>query len=201
MIAVFVDNAGQHIAGALEYRHPGSRVIFRHRHHLFHHLQIETAEQIGAFPGLIGAEAQRLQSLQKIAVRGAKSSTTSFAAGIDDGATVAFTVTPQEDFRIGSVGGCGGTLAGNLYTTAPVVAEPPNCKTTVASGFSGDLNALFPNAGGNSTGGDGGSGDGGSGDGGGGDGSGSAGVGGGEGKVLGGLVSVTRLTASVSRCR
>ena len=94
------------------------------------------------------------------------------------------------------VTGCGGGAS----LTAPVVAEPPNCKTTVASGFSGDLNALFPNAGGDSTGGDGGSGDGGSGDGGGGDGSGSAGVGGGEGKVLGGLVSVTRLTASVSRC-
>ena len=88
------------------------------------------------------------------------------------------------------VTGCGGGAS----LTAPVVAEPPNCKTTVASGFSGDLNALFPNAGGDSTGGDGGSGDGGSGDGGGGDGSGSAGVGGGEGKVLGGLVSVTRLT-------
>ena len=45
MIAVFIDNAGQHIAGALEYRHPGSRVVFRHRHHLFNHLQVETAEQ------------------------------------------------------------------------------------------------------------------------------------------------------------
>ena len=65
------------------------------------------------------------------------------------------------------VTGCGGGAS----LTAPVVAEPPNCKTTVASGFSGDLNALFPNAGGDSTGGDGGSGDGGSGDGGGGDGS------------------------------
>lgn len=93
--------------------------------------------------------------------------------------------------------GCGGGEGASL--TRPVVAEPPNCKTTVSSGFSGDLNAVFPNAGGDSTGGsgDGGSGDGGSGDGGGGDGSGSAGVGGGEGKVLGGLVSVTRLADGV----
>jgi hypothetical protein len=55
----------------------------------------------------------------------------------------------------------------------------PPC-TTVSTGFSGDLNALYPNAGGDSTGSAG-------------DSDGSAGVGGSEGKVLGARVSVYRL--------
>ena len=45
-----------------------------------------------------------------------------------------------------ALAGCGGGEGASL--TRPAVAEPPNCKTTVTSGFSGDLNAVFPNAGG-----------------------------------------------------
>jgi hypothetical protein len=63
--------------------------------------------------------------------------------------------------------GCGGGAS----LTPPTPTDPQACRTTVASGFTGDLNQIYPDAGGDSTGGDGGSG--GSGDGG--DGSGSAG--------------------------
>jgi len=42
---------------------------------------------------------------------------------IDDGATVAFTLTPDASYVIGDVSGCGGSLAGNVYTTAPVTAD------------------------------------------------------------------------------
>lgn len=42
---------------------------------------------------------------------------------VNDGAVVAFTVTPAAGFAIGAVGGCGGSLAGNVYSTAPVHAD------------------------------------------------------------------------------
>ncbi len=40
-----------------------------------------------------------------------------------DGQTIAFTVTPNTGFQIDTVTGCGGSLAGNTYTTAPVTAD------------------------------------------------------------------------------
>src|SRR5690606_35613455 len=51
--------------------------------------------------------------------------------GVEDGATVLFTVIPGKGFRIGAVDGCGGALEGTQFATAPVVAD---C-TVVASFF------------------------------------------------------------------
>ena len=42
---------------------------------------------------------------------------------VDDGATTAFTLTPEANYVIGDVSGCGGTLAGNVYTTGAVTAD------------------------------------------------------------------------------
>ena len=42
---------------------------------------------------------------------------------VNDGATTSFTVTPNTGFAIESVTGCGGSLAGNLYTTGPITAD------------------------------------------------------------------------------
>ena len=68
---------------------------------------------------------------------------------------------------------------------------PPTCRTTVTSGFSGDLDAVYAESTGGGDGGSGGTGDGG------GDGGGSAGVGGSEGKVLGARLRVIRLADGV----
>lgn len=40
-----------------------------------------------------------------------------------DGNTASFTVVPDNGYSIDSVSGCGGSLAGNLFTTAPVTAD------------------------------------------------------------------------------
>lgn len=42
---------------------------------------------------------------------------------VNDGATTSFAVTPDAHYRIDSVTGCGGALAGNSYTTGPVTAD------------------------------------------------------------------------------
>ena len=42
---------------------------------------------------------------------------------VDDGATVQFTLTPAAHYAIGEVSGCGGTLAGNVYTTGAISAD------------------------------------------------------------------------------
>ncbi len=47
----------------------------------------------------------------------------SVAQTVPDGDTIVFTVTPAQGHLIDSVSGCGGNLAGNLYTTAPVTAD------------------------------------------------------------------------------
>jgi hypothetical protein len=44
------------------------------------------------------------------------------SASVTEGATTHFTVTPDTGYRIASVAGCGGTLKGNIFTTAPVTA-------------------------------------------------------------------------------
>ena len=41
----------------------------------------------------------------------------------DDGATVAFTLTPDANYVIGDVTGCGGALAGDVYTTGAITAD------------------------------------------------------------------------------
>jgi hypothetical protein len=50
---------------------------------------------------------------------------------VDQGETVAFTLTPDTGFQIASVTGCGGSLAGSVYTTAPASAD---CTVTAAFG-------------------------------------------------------------------
>jgi glucose/arabinose dehydrogenase len=42
---------------------------------------------------------------------------------VADGDTIAFTLLPDAHYLIGDVSGCGGTLAGDVYTTAPVTAD------------------------------------------------------------------------------
>jgi len=42
---------------------------------------------------------------------------------VDENDTVTFTVTPDTNYAIDAVTGCGGTLSGNDYTTAPVTAD------------------------------------------------------------------------------
>jgi uncharacterized repeat protein (TIGR01451 family) len=53
---------------------------------------------------------------------------------VNDGSTIAFTVTPNSGFQIGSVTGCGGSLTGNTYTTAPVTADCTVNASFVAEG-------------------------------------------------------------------
>ncbi|MFI4969857.1 MAG: hypothetical protein ACHP7D_06605 [Lysobacterales bacterium] len=42
---------------------------------------------------------------------------------VNDGATTSFTLTPDVGFAIDTVTGCGGSLVGNFYTTAPITAD------------------------------------------------------------------------------
>ncbi|QQS53457.1 MAG: hypothetical protein IPM89_11280 [Candidatus Competibacteraceae bacterium] len=50
---------------------------------------------------------------------------------VDHGATASFTVTPDSDYQIASVTGCGGSLGGTTYTTGPITAP-----CTVTASFS-----------------------------------------------------------------
>lgn len=62
---------------------------------------------------------------------------------VPEGDTVAFTVTADSGYSIDSVSGCGGSLAGNTYTTAPVTAD-----CTVTAAFVADPTyTVTPNAG------------------------------------------------------
>ena len=62
------------------------------------------------------------------------------------GSTISFTVTPAANHHIDSVSGCGGSLAGNLFTTAPLTA---NC--TVSANFAIDTHVVTASAGANGT--------------------------------------------------
>jgi len=42
---------------------------------------------------------------------------------VNDGDTIAFTVTPDVNYLISDVTGCGGTLVASVFTTAPVTAD------------------------------------------------------------------------------
>jgi uncharacterized repeat protein (TIGR01451 family) len=55
---------------------------------------------------------------------------------VNDGSTIAFTVTPDTGFAIATVTGCGGSLAGNTYTTAPVTAD---CTVNATFAAAGDV--------------------------------------------------------------
>ncbi|MET0226151.1 MAG: PQQ-binding-like beta-propeller repeat protein, partial [Dokdonella sp.] len=59
---------------------------------------------------------------------------------VNDGATTAFTVTPAAHY-VASVSGCGGSLAGNVYTTGPVTAD-----CTVTASFSLQAHTVTPTA-------------------------------------------------------
>ena len=45
------------------------------------------------------------------------------AQTVNDGATTQFTVVPDSGYGIGTVSGCGGSLSGNVFTTAAVTAD------------------------------------------------------------------------------
>ncbi|MEO7064095.1 MAG: GEVED domain-containing protein, partial [Dokdonella sp.] len=60
------------------------------------------------------------------------------AQTVNNGATTSFTLTPDAGYHIDTVGGtCGGTLTGNVYTTAPATAD-----CTVIANFA--VGAAFP---------------------------------------------------------
>jgi len=42
---------------------------------------------------------------------------------VDYGGTAQFTVTPDAGYQVASVSGCGGTLAGDVYTTAAITGD------------------------------------------------------------------------------
>lgn len=63
---------------------------------------------------------------------------------VDHGATATLTVTPAANYHIDDVTGCGGTLAGNTYTTAPVTAD-----CTVTASFAIDTHTVTGTAGAN----------------------------------------------------
>ncbi len=60
------------------------------------------------------------------------------------GATTSFILTPDTDFHVATVDGCGGTLAGNTFTTGPVTAD---CSVTPT--FAINTFAVTPSAGAN----------------------------------------------------
>ncbi|HWR98272.1 MAG TPA: PKD domain-containing protein, partial [Candidatus Methanoperedens sp.] len=63
---------------------------------------------------------------------------------VEDGAAAVFTVTPNANYHIAAVTGCGGTLAGSIYTTGPVTAD-----CTVTASFAIDTHSVTPVAGAN----------------------------------------------------
>jgi hypothetical protein len=64
---------------------------------------------------------------------GAHGSISPVGAVVNQGDTANFTVTPDTGYSIDSVNGCGGSLAGNTYTTGPISAD-----CTVAATFISD---------------------------------------------------------------
>ena len=64
------------------------------------------------------------------------------AQTVDDGATVSFTLTPDLGHVIDSVDGCGGVLAGTLYTTAAITAD---CTVFAVFAPNGDKERIFSN--------------------------------------------------------
>ncbi|HJT96871.1 MAG TPA: PQQ-dependent sugar dehydrogenase [Rhodanobacteraceae bacterium] len=61
---------------------------------------------------------------------------------VDDGDTTAFTVTPDSHHDIAEVTGCGGNLAGNVYTTGAITAD-----CTVSATFAAITHTVTPVAG------------------------------------------------------
>lgn len=63
------------------------------------------------------------------ATSGANGSISPTSVTVDHGMRTSFTVTPNLNFGISSVTGCGGTLAGNIYTTGPITGA---CSVTAS---------------------------------------------------------------------
>lgn len=64
---------------------------------------------------------------------------------VNEGDTVAFTVTPDANYAVDTVEGCGGTLSGNLFTTAAITAD---CTVTATFVFDGTVtHVVTPDAG------------------------------------------------------
>ena len=63
------------------------------------------------------------------------------AADVTYGDTQTFTITPDSGYAIDTVTGCGGTLVGNIYTTAPIT-EP--CSVTVGFGMAVPVATPYP---------------------------------------------------------
>ncbi|HEY0634612.1 MAG TPA: FG-GAP-like repeat-containing protein, partial [Gammaproteobacteria bacterium] len=57
------------------------------------------------------------------ATSGADGTITPPTQTVNYGSTAAFTLTPDTGYHIDAISGCGGTLAGNIYTTAPITAD------------------------------------------------------------------------------
>ncbi|MEP7042034.1 MAG: hypothetical protein ABI843_03165 [Dokdonella sp.] len=79
---------------------------------------------------------------------GGGSLTPSTPQTVNDGAVVAFTLTPAAGFAIGTVDGCGGSLAGNVYSTAPVHSDCTvnaafNAPSQIAAASGGGQSALL----------------------------------------------------------
>lgn len=75
---------------------------------------------------------------------GANGTVTPSTQDIDHGEVATLTVTPAANYHIDSVSGCGGSLAGNTYTTAPVTAD-----CTVTASFAIDTHTVTASAGAN----------------------------------------------------
>jgi len=63
---------------------------------------------------------------------------------VNEGSTAVFTLTPDTHYRVADVTGCGGSLSGNTYTTAPITAD-----CTVSATFEISTHVVTPSAGGN----------------------------------------------------
>lgn len=77
-------------------------------------------------------------SITVSATAGTGGSITPASQNVASGETVSMTVTADTGYSIGQVTGCGGSLAGNTYTTGPVTA---NCLVTAAFNFTQQVTA------------------------------------------------------------
>ena len=71
-------------------------------------------------PWAVNTEAPTTSYTVSASVAGTGGSINRTSANVNKGATTSFTITPDPGYSIASVTGCGGTLAGNTYTTAAV---------------------------------------------------------------------------------
>jgi len=68
---------------------------------------------------------------------GAHGAISPVGAVINEGDTASFTITPDTGYLIDSVGGCGGSLSGNTYTTGPISADCTVATTFISNNTGG----------------------------------------------------------------